>query len=168
MKRHVFATAETVALLVDAVDQVRESFTGTTPLAIGHASRKGGGRLRPHVSHQSGRDVDAAYYVKAPEDPPRWQVTNKRNLDAPRTWRLFEALLATGRVEYLFVDYRIQRELHRHAKAAGVANSRLATVFQYPRGRSHRRGLIRHEVGHKDHFHIRFHCPLGDTACRPR
>lgn len=168
MKRHVFATAETVALLLDAVAQVREAFPRTSPLALGHASRKGGGRLRPHASHQSGRDVDAAYYVKKPEDPPRWQVTNSRNLDAKRTWALFEALLSTGRVEYLFVDYGIQRALFKHALAAGTPKSRLETIFQYPNGRTWRRGLIRHESGHRDHFHVRFHCPMGDTACEPR
>ncbi len=168
MKRHIFATAETVALFIDAVDQVREAFDETPPLALGHASRKGGGRLRPHASHQSGRDVDAAYYVNKPEAPPRWQVTTKRNLDPARTWKLFQALLATGRVEYLFVDYAVQRELYKHAKAGGVPESELAGLFQYPRGRKWRRGMIRHESGHRDHFHVRFHCPLGDTACRPR
>jgi len=168
MKRHIFATVETAALLIDAVDQVREEFPGTAPLPIGHASRKGGGRLRPHASHQSGRDVDAGYYVKEPEDPPRWQVTTKRNLDAARTWKLFAALIATGRVEYIFADHRIQRELHRHAKASGVPAAELSRILQYPRGRRNRVGLIRHESGHRDHFHVRFHCPMGDRACAPR
>jgi len=167
LKRHVFGTVETIAYLLAAIDQVRAELPGTPPLAVGHLSRKGGGHLSPHRSHQSGRDVDAGYYHLDGPSPPRWQVATRRNLDVPRTWRLFEALLETGRVRFLFVDYGLQALLYRHAKAKGVPGDRLAQVFQYPRGRRTRVGLIRHERGHRDHFHVRFDCPVGDEECEP-
>ncbi|MCH2137335.1 MAG: penicillin-insensitive murein endopeptidase, partial [Phycisphaerales bacterium] len=58
-----WGTAETVAAIYRAVDLVRAKFPDTPDLAIGDLSRKHGGKLRPHKSHQSGRDADIAYYV---------------------------------------------------------------------------------------------------------
>lgn len=167
LKSHAFGTVETVAYLLLAIDQVRAAFPSTPPLAIGHLSRKGGGRLRPHRSHHSGRDVDAGYYHLKGSSPPRWQLASRDNLDVPRSWALFDALLKTGRVRFLFVDYGLQALLYAHAKKLGVPAARLSAIFQYPRGKRVRVGLIRHERGHRDHFHVRFACPVGETDCRP-
>ncbi len=48
-----FGTHETVAYLERAVRKVHELHPGTPPLYVGHISRKSGGYVSPHRSHQS-------------------------------------------------------------------------------------------------------------------
>ena len=165
LKPSIFATFETGAYLLSAVEQVRRAHPGSHPLPVGSASAKGGGRLRPHKSHRSGRDVDIGYYQRSPGSRVRWAKMDARNLDVARTWTLFERLIASGRVQFLFVDYRLQRLLHAEASRNGASKRALARYFQYPKGRRHRSGIIRHERGHADHFHVRFRCPLRDSGC---
>jgi hypothetical protein len=112
--------------------------------------------MRPHRSHRDGRDIDVGYYFKDGRSRRHFARASARTLDLPRTWALFDALLQTNEVEYIFVSYRLQRALARYARAQGVSSARLRRVFQWPRHWRNRRGIIRHERGHRDHFHIRF------------
>ena len=59
-------------------------------------------------------------------------------------------------VDYIFVDYGLQKPLYEHAKKAGMSARKLEEYFQYPRGMGRTEGLIRHTPSHKNHFHIRF------------
>lgn len=154
-----FGTLEVVEGVIAAVDAVHARFPKRTHrLIVGDLSRPGGGRLRPHLSHQSGRDADIGYYYASRRSPGYFQAVTPRTLDVARTWTLIDALLATGEVQYLFVDYRLQKALHDYARhKARVPRGRLSRIFSYPRGRKARVGVIRHEPGHGDHMHVRFH-----------
>jgi hypothetical protein len=90
---------------------------------------------------------------------------NKRSLDAEKSWAYLEALLETGAVQYVFVDYRLQKYLRQAAKDMGWPDSELDIIFQYPQGRKTRAGIIRHSSGHDDHFHVRFTCPKDHRLC---
>ena len=72
-------------------------------------------------------------------------------------------------VEYIFLDYRLQRRLYKYAKKVGWSDRALERVFQYrPSGKGGKRslrGIIRHEPGHRNHYHIRVKCPKGDEDC---
>ncbi|PIE16038.1 MAG: hypothetical protein CSA66_07845, partial [Proteobacteria bacterium] len=71
-----------------------------------------------------------------------------------------------SKVSYMFVDYRVQKKLYDWAKnKKGVSARTLAWLFQYPRGRRAMKGIIRHEPGHLNHYHVRFKCPRGDSEC---
>ncbi len=59
------------------------------------------------------------------------------NLDVAKTWALVDALLQTGRVEYIFVDRKIQRLLHRYALDHGWDEAYLDRLF-YNVGRATR------------------------------
>lgn len=59
---HSWGTEETVRYLARAVDRVRELHPGGHPLFVGDLSQRRGGYLRPHLSHQTGRDADISYY----------------------------------------------------------------------------------------------------------
>ena len=158
-----WGTSETVALLNYAFDAVLEQYPDTCDNFIGDISRKNGGRLSPHKSHQSGRDVDVGLYAKGNKFV-YFINFNEKNLDIPKTWYLIETLLETDRVQLILVDTSIQKLLYDYLRPV-YSKRKLEKYLQYPRPRNVRKGIIRHAVGHKNHLHIRFKCSLDDTRC---
>ena len=153
---HAWGTQRTVALLRDSVRAYARDIDGPK-VRIGDLSLPGGGPFPPHLSHREGRDVDIGYILQGPnKDALYFHNVNDNNLDEPRTWALIEALLATGEVAYIFMDYEIQKRLYAHAESSGVSSDRLRSLFQYPNGRRASRGIIRHWRSHRGHFHVRF------------
>ena len=161
-----FGTNQTVSTIRDVIGGNAKKHPKSGDLMIGDLSFKAGGHMRPHLSHQSGRDADISYYIKGADTAWRFHVASPRTLDVRATWDLFHGFLETGKVEYIFVDYGLQRVLYEHAKKRGFKREYLDKVFQYPRGRGHAQGTIRYSRGHDDHFHIRFKCPPASKNCR--
>jgi len=147
-----FATEETIRDLEAAVAKVAAAFPGSPPLGVGDLSRETGGYIRPHRSHQSGRDADVGYYYQGEQ---KWYTkASAENLDRPRTWQLLKALMSETDVEFVFIDRSIQQLLREYAVSVGEEPAFLDTVFQ----RSRRdETLVRHEYGHLTHFHVRFY-----------
>ncbi len=147
-----FATDETIRDLEAAVATVATAFPGSPPLGVGDLSRETGGYIRPHRSHQSGRDADVGYYYQGEH---KWYTkASAENLDRPRTWQLLKALMSETDVEFVFMDRSIQQLLREYALSVGEEPAFLDTVFQ----RSRRdETLVRHEYGHLTHFHARFY-----------
>jgi penicillin-insensitive murein endopeptidase len=74
-----WGTRETVDALAHGIDAVAARFPDTPRAFVGDLSAKSGGHLHPHVSHQSGRDVDVSYYLT---EGHRWYASaNASNLD---------------------------------------------------------------------------------------
>lgn len=159
---NAFATDESVAWIQWAAAQVAQQFPGSPLLVIGSLSAERGGFLKPHKSHQSGRDADLGYFHSNSSGARRFQATDAGNLDAEKTWAFLEALLYTGDVEFVFMDYEIQAALYNALLDNGWTETTLAPMFQYPAGPTVPRGIIRHAKGHADHFHVRFRCPERD------
>jgi murein endopeptidase len=155
-----FGTREMVDAILAAVDAVHATYPGAHSLVTGDLSRRNGGRLSPHLSHQSGRDADIGYYLHT-DVPPRWfRKATTETLDVPRTWTFVASLMADGKVQYIFMHYRLQRLLYEYARdVAGYSRQRLSRTFAYPRGSGAHAGIIRHLKGHRDHMHVRFHSP---------
>jgi len=155
-----FGTQEMIDAILAAVDTVHAAHPGAHSLVTGDLSRRQGGKLSPHLSHQSGRDADIGYYLHS-HVPPKWfRKATADSLDIPRTWAFVASLLADGKVEYIFMDYRLQRLLYEYARdRAGYSLQRLLRTFAYPRGAGAHVGIIRHLRGHRDHMHVRFHSP---------
>ena len=155
-EERAYGLGKTVRLLAHAVGEVRRRFALTPDVVVGDLSFRGGGRMRPHRSHRRGLDADVGYYFKDGR-PRRWFIAPKgKELDVARQWALFEALIKTGEVEYLFVSYPLQATLYAYARKHGWTEKRLHDVFQWPRHRRQKVGIIRYEHGHNDHFHVRF------------
>jgi murein endopeptidase len=142
---------------------VAQTFPDTPPLWIQDLSRAEGGRLRPHRSHQSGRDVDIALYPKSGRALRRFSALPINEVDLPRTWAFIEALLRTGTVRYIFMDRALQTPVRGFARSIGWPEPWLNRIFQSPGG--NRSSIIRHIRGHRDHLHIRFRCPAEDQNC---
>jgi murein endopeptidase len=152
-----WATPETVGYLMAAIGKVNDQFSPSHKLYIGHLSREHGGPLRPHRSHQSGRDADLSYYYRLDRNPGWYQRASAYTLDLPRTWALVRALVTETDVEYLFIDRSVQKLLKKHALEIGEDPAWLAQVFQL--GSREPEPIIRHAWGHVTHIHVRFHNP---------
>lgn len=146
-----YGTPKTIELVQRAVSQYQRSHRGAPKVVIGDISRKGGGRFSPHMSHQTGRDIDLGYVLRGGSGEH-----SRRSLDVARTWALIEAFIDTRQVVYVFVDYQIQQQLYEHAREHGVSQRVLDELFQYPHGRGRAHGIIRHWPSHRHHFHVRF------------
>jgi penicillin-insensitive murein endopeptidase len=154
-----WGTDESIASIVRAVSSVHELYQQTPPLYIGHLSSRRGGYLRPHRSHQSGRDADIGFYYSG---GPGWYAPGSaKNLDLARTWALVKAFATDANVENIFIDRSVQRLLRDYALGAGESAEFLDALFESPK---HRDRVIRHEWGHLTHLHVRFRCPIAEDA----
>jgi penicillin-insensitive murein endopeptidase len=172
-----FGTEELVRLIERAAREVGFRYP-SSQLTVGDLSRPDGGRFRPHVSHQSGRDVDLGFYLLdrrwAPLGPHVFVRLNNQGLgkqwgglyrfDAARNWALIESLLSDPAidVQHVFVVNSIKRLLLRqavkeHANPELLMRAR-RVITQPARGAPHR-----------THFHVRIYCADDDRPiCKDR
>jgi murein endopeptidase len=159
-----FGTAETVEAIRRVVDAVHARFPGTHKIVVGDLSREHGGRIRPHKSHQSGRDVDLGFYVIGEGQPSLFVPVTAKNLDYERTMALIDAIAADDSAQYVFIDRRVQKMLYDYAvDVQKRAPESMAGLFEYPRKGS-LTTLVRHRRGHRNHLHIRFFSPQAVAA----
>lgn len=167
---HAWGTAETVRALEDAFRELRRKHPSAHDICVGDLSREAGGYLPPHRSHQTGIDADIGFVFKGvKKEGPKYFMHASPALDVEGTYKLVDILAgrdeASTRVEYMFIDYAVQKRLYDWAKQNGVSESRLEWLFQYPRGSRAMHGLVRHEPSHANHIHIRFVCSKDDDKC---
>jgi LysM repeat protein len=164
------ANAYGMPVTVDAIryayGRLLAVFPDAPRVEVGDLSRETGGTFSPHRSHQNGLDADIAYFTRGEDEFCAFEAVEAEQLDVPLQWYLFGLWLEWDAIEYIFVDYDLQEPLYRHAEALGYSEEKLSRWFQYPRGIRSRRGIIRHEPGHDDHFHVRFVEGVRVTASR--
>jgi penicillin-insensitive murein endopeptidase len=156
-----WATDETIASIVAAIEAVEARFPGSPRLVIGDLSNPTGGRLNRHKSHQTGRDVDMGFYYRRGE-VESFLTARKKDLDLPRTWALVRALVTETDVERIFVDRSLISVLFAYAVEQGEDRGWLNDIF----GRTAEKGIIQHEKRHKDHLHVRFYNPRAQEHGR--
>lgn len=144
-----YGTQETVDFVSAAIRQVKSWYPDAPPLRVNQISAREGGYLRPHKTHQNGRDVDLGFYY------PGGQTVRVRErekvMDVALNWALVKALVMTGDVQFILVDQRIQKVLFEHAKKAGEDPAWLESLFH-----SGRDSILQHARRHRDHFHVRY------------
>jgi murein endopeptidase len=148
---------ETIESLMAAARQVDARLPGGPPLRVNDISKKDGGWLRPHRSHQSGRDVDLGLFY--PEHA-KCSRAREKCMDVARNWALVRALVTTGDVQMLLVDKRIQAALYEHALSIGEDKAWLDSLFHGPEP------LLKHARRHRDHFHVRYYAPRSQELGR--
>jgi LysM repeat protein len=166
-RERAFVTREVATALDAGLRAVREAFPRTPRIEIRDASIEHGGPLAGHHSHQSGRDIDVAYYRHHCDELCAHGRVEPGDLDAERLYSLLVGWLRSGALDYVFIDYDLQGPLYRAAQAHGATYGELARWFQWPHGRDRQAGIIRHASGHRDHMHLRFACGSHDRECRP-
>lgn len=157
-----------VNLIDRAARAVYKRYPGAV-LDVGDLSRKGGGDVIRHRSHESGRDADLGFYVldargkqihgrifikfdAAGESPT---VPGAR-FDLDRNWLLIQSMLTDpgARVSHIFVAEPLRQRLLAHARTRGVSRAllnRAAVVLMQPTG----------AMPHDDHLHVRISCPAS-------
>ncbi len=176
-----FGTDELVGVIERASRKVAEQFQGSV-LGVADLSRRAGGAVSGHASHQSGRDADLifyavdkgggyvhpdnampvytitgrAYYSEAPSWQPR---IRERWFDLARNWTLVKALIEDrdATVVAIFVAGTIERWLVDYARATGEPREliqRAQFIMTSPRNTR----------AHRDHMHIRVACSAEDAV----
>ena len=161
-----------VGMIDRAARRVRHMFPGAV-LNVGHLSKRGGGGIEMHASHESGRDADLPFYVldgrgkqvfsehmvpfRGDGTSPVWPGAH---FDDARNWALVEALLSdpAAHVTHIFVSSPLRMRLLEYAAREGVPEelrTRAAFTMIQPRG----------TLPHDDHFHVRIGCPEGMRGC---
>jgi murein endopeptidase len=153
--------------LATALESWGTAYPEAKPIKLGEFSKRGGGRLKPHSSHRTGRDVDIGYVVHNPTDGPRFRRVTEENLDAEATWGLVHSLISTGSIEYIFMNAYVQRMLLPHAEQE-LPPEELARWFSVAADgyAAQNRAIVKHWRGHDDHMHVRFACSPTDVGCR--
>jgi penicillin-insensitive murein DD-endopeptidase len=158
---------ELVDMLVRSSEVVAKKHPGSV-LTVGDLSRRGGGDVDGHRSHESGRDADVAFYLRKGKKPfvaPRFVKFEDSleaarpagvSFDADRNWALVHAWLTDPRASVLqiFVANHLRKELLLAAQRSGASESiqkRATEVLVEPKN----------ALPHDDHFHVRVACPRG-------
>jgi hypothetical protein len=174
MLRHTpwkaWATRTTVATIDLVLREWARRYPSEQVIIVGNLSARDGGKLQPHSSHQSGRDVDLSY-------PQIWdhkselapQDMSARNLNRELTWSLLELLRETGAVEAVYIDRKLQQLLYEFAlESARYSKKDLENWMEYPSPTGTGSPFIQHVPGHSDHLHVRFKCTPGESRCASR
>ncbi|GMT96648.1 hypothetical protein KH5H1_07670 [Corallococcus caeni] len=144
-----YGTQETVDYVVAAIRAVRTQYPNVPPLRVNRLSTKDGGYLRPHKSHQNGRDVDFGFYYPTAE--PVRERERERYIDVAMNWALVRSLVVNTDVQMILVDKRVQKVLYDYALSIGEDKAWLDSLFN-----AGFNSLIKHARRHRDHFHVRF------------
>lgn len=157
-----YGSSHAVTVIHDSIAAFRAETGYRGEIKIADLSKKGGGRLRPHGSHQAGRDADIRL--------PRRKGVSKDNknlsaIDWDLSWALVKAFVDSGEVEYIFLETSRQRALRKAAQRAGASAAELERAIQYPSKRGTNKGLVRHASGHRIHIHVRVKCADSNSRC---
>ena len=168
VRRRAYGTHVTVTSLVQAFESYGQQFPDGPKIRVGELAKRTGGRVSPHASHRSGRDVDIGYIFRGDDNgEDRWRYMHQRNFDAEKNWFLIQEILKSGKVQTIYVSKKLQRLLHREA-AKSLSAPELASLFEYPRTDESPHATIQHWKGHHNHMHVRFQCEPGNRRCRAR
>ena len=156
-----WGTRETIDYLNAAVQAVHDEFPDTPPLALGDIGARHGGPLRPHISHQAGRDLDISFYYR---DGTKWYARGTpANLDFPRLWAFVRALVTKTDIDLILLDHGLQQPLREYALSIGEDVAWLEQIFH---GQGAQRAIILHAPGHATHLHLRFFNPISQETAR--
>ncbi len=154
-----YGTQETVDYLTKAIREVRAQYPKAPPLRVNQLSSRDGGYLRPHKSHQNGRDVDLGFYYPTAE--PIRVRERERYIDLELNWALIKALAMHTDVQMILVDKRVMKVLYDHALSKGENKEWLDSLFN-----AGAKSLVKHAKRHRDHFHVRFFNPRAQELGR--
>jgi murein endopeptidase len=163
-----------ISVLDRASRIVARKFPGSV-LEIGELSRRDGGPITSHLSHQNGRDADVCFYhVDLDGEPVRAQrylrftgSGDSRDdptvrFDDKRNWAFVRAVLEDPHqeVRQIFIYAPLRARLLAYAAKVGAPRElrlKAARAMMQPGN----------ALPHDDHFHIRISCPADqvDLGC---
>jgi penicillin-insensitive murein DD-endopeptidase len=166
---HQFANRKLVDALLDVSQWLQEQWSGKYSLIVGDISRKFGGRLARHETHQNGLDADISYLSSDPQSeghrsrlyhnrfPETFVLKGKvlPSFDVVKNYELFRYIVMTQDVSQIFLSCKIKRALMTYEPPGELPEEREALFTK----------LVTYPY-HDDHFHLRLTCPEDDRKCR--
>lgn len=164
-RSYVYGHPALVLMLQRSAKQIARARPGSV-LLVGDLSRKEGGPLAGHHSHQSGRDADVAFYARDAKGRPakldrfvafgadgKAKDGSGLTFDDDRNWLLVRAWARDARADmaHVFVSNPLRARLIAHARKVGDAKyvPLVSALFKQPENAE----------PHDDHFHVRIRCP---------
>lgn len=164
---------EMIRMIDRASKAVAKRYPGSV-LDVGDISKKGGGDVLRHHSHESGRDADLGFYavdahgkqvhakVFVKFENGSLESTNVpgARFDLARNWLLIQEMLSdpTARVSHVFIEQRLRDQVLAYARTHAASRAivdRAAQVMMQPH----------HSLPHDDHIHVRISCPHTRGEC---
>ncbi len=164
-RARVYGNHVMVESLVQAFEAYGAAYSDPPQVRLGDLSDRNGGRLAPHKSHRSGRDVDIGYVLRPGFRGERyWQRADEESFDAEKNWFLVKALIETGNVQQIFMSVRLQKLILPLAERE-LSPEQMARYFRRANPDPRSPSIIKHWKGHLDHMHVRFRCADGNARC---
>jgi hypothetical protein len=159
-----WASSHTVEVVQTAFARFRHDSGYEGEIIIGSISRRRGGRFPPHLSHQSGRDID----IRLPLLPGAVDQFDPQpdEVDWSAAWELVKAFVDTGEVIAIYLEVPLQRRLFQAAVWEGMTPEDLGPYIQWPSKVGHAGAIVRHEKGHDGHIHVRLTCNAAEPRCK--
>jgi penicillin-insensitive murein endopeptidase len=176
-----FGTTELVSLIQRSSAAVALAHDGSQ-LSVADLSKKHGGAIAAHRSHQNGRDVDLIYYAMDANGDPFYPDSHMayytssgqatyakapnfvsdipvRYFDMKRNWSLIRNMMLDTEVdvEFIFVSTRVKRWLLAYAAEIQESPAMLKAAIKILHA-------PRDVKGHNDHMHVRIACSAEDAA----
>ncbi len=171
---HPYGHPALVLMLYRSAKEVARGAHGSVML-VGDLSRKEGGPLAGHRSHQSGRDADVAFYATDAKGKPvtldhfvtfdgegKARDGSGLEFDERRNWLLVQSWVRDRRagLSHIFVSMPLRARLLRY----GAKHRRYK---KYVREATKLLKQPEDSSPHDDHFHVRISCPKRqDEICR--
>ena len=137
------------------------------PIAIGDLSKRHGGPFPPHVSHQSGRDVDVGIIRKKAPKPGVFIHTKPKDMNLYAQWVVVKCFLDDPQTSMIFIEHSLVKALKGEVKRLyKKRRSKLRKYLSFfPGGK---RKVIYGDNDHRSHMHVRINCPKRHRRCRGR
>jgi murein endopeptidase len=159
----LWGSSHTIEQIQRAFANFRHDSGFAGEVVIGAVSRRHGGRFNPHISHQSGRDIDIRLPLR--EGLSSTEGPNPDEIDWYATWALVKAFIDTGEVSAIFLDVSLHRRLYEAARIMGETPESLEEIITWPSWRG-KNPVVKHSAGHDTHIHVRIDCALTEPRCR--
>jgi murein endopeptidase len=156
--RRAWGTPLLVDTVLDATERLAWEHPDWDPVLVGDISRRGGGALFGHKTHDLGIDVDLGIYLAGGRQQDGFLDVRAADMDVEATFTLIRALLDTGNVQFILLDQRHIDRLRSHAlHEVGLSPDEVDAIFVPPSTRLgwDRRGVVRHAPNHSSHLHVR-------------
>lgn len=136
-------------------------------IAIGDLSKRHGGPFPPHVSHQSGRDVDVGIIRKKPPKPGVFIHTKPKDMNLYAQWVVVKCFLDDPQTSMIFIEHSLVKALKGEVERLyKKRRSKLRKYLSFfPGGK---RRVIHGDNDHRSHMHVRIKCPKRHRRCRGR
>ena len=134
-------------------------------MPVGDLSNRDGGPLPPHVSHQSGRDVDIGFIRKQPPKKGIFVNTAPREMHMYKQWVVLKCFLDNPKTKMVIIEHSLVRALKKYIRRIYRKRPhKLKTYLPYfPGGK---KSVIVGDTEHRSHMHVRLKCDANDRKCR--